>query len=106
LGPRQAAAPRPRAFGLERPPDVPKVPRLRELRELAALSQEELAQQAQVSRATIARAELGKITPHGRTVRRLARALGVAPADLMVPPTPTPPTSPPASHAEPGPPRP
>jgi transcriptional regulator with XRE-family HTH domain len=73
---------------------VPRVPRLRELRELAALSQEELARAAGVSRTTVARAELGLIAPHPSTVRKLARALRRRPADLMVPPAPQPAASP------------
>jgi transcriptional regulator with XRE-family HTH domain len=72
------------------------VPRLRELREQAALSQQELAAAAGVSRTTVARAELGLIVPQPSTVRKLARALGCRPVDLMLPPPlpPLPPSSP------------
>jgi transcriptional regulator with XRE-family HTH domain len=57
--------------------------RLRELRDKASLSQEELAELASVSRTTIAELELGKRTPHPKTRRKLAEALGVEPAELM-----------------------
>jgi DNA-binding XRE family transcriptional regulator len=57
--------------------------RLRELRDKASLSQEELAELAGVSRTTIAELELGKRTPHPKTRRKLAVALGVAPSELM-----------------------
>jgi DNA-binding XRE family transcriptional regulator len=65
---------------------VPPIPRLREVRERAALSQAELARLAGVSRPTITRAEQGRIAPQWATVRKLARALGVTPADLRAPP--------------------
>ena len=58
---------------------------LRRLRGAAYLSQAELAEQAGVSRATIARAELGDYVPQRRTVRALAKALGVPPSALATP---------------------
>jgi len=58
------------------------MPDLRRLRESAALSQRELAQKAGVSRATIAAAELGTRKPHPSTVRKLATALGLHPAEI------------------------
>ena len=64
------------------------------LREQAALSQQELAAAAGVSRTTVARAEAGLIVPQPSTVRKLARALGCRPVDLMLPPTPPPASSP------------
>lgn len=51
--------------------------RLRELREERALSQRALAKLAKVAPATILEAELGRRTPYGVTVRKLATALGV-----------------------------
>jgi transcriptional regulator with XRE-family HTH domain len=59
------------------------VRRLKELRRLRALSQEELADESGVGRATISRIERGEIGAHGRTLRRLAAALGVDVAELM-----------------------
>ena len=59
-----------------------KTSHLRELREHASLSQEELAEQAGVSRATIAELERGKRSPQPKTRRKLAEALGVAPHEL------------------------
>jgi transcriptional regulator with XRE-family HTH domain len=61
--------------------------RLRELRDTASLSQEELAELSGVSRATIAALELGNRKPHPKTRRKLAKALGVEPVELMDPET-------------------
>lgn len=58
---------------------------LRRLRAVRVLSQADLAKIAGVSKPTIARAELGLIVPHPRTIRKLADALGVAPSDLISP---------------------
>jgi transcriptional regulator with XRE-family HTH domain len=63
---------------------VVKLPGLRRQRELAALTQDELAQRAGIHRVTLARLELGG-EAEMRTVRKLAQALGVQPADLMQP---------------------
>jgi transcriptional regulator with XRE-family HTH domain len=54
-----------------------------ELRRLRALSQEELAEASGVGRATISRIERGETGAHGRTLRRLATALGVAVEELV-----------------------
>jgi transcriptional regulator with XRE-family HTH domain len=62
---------------------MPRVPRLRELRELNALSQAELAAAAGVSRGTIINAEAGA-DMYPATVRKIAAALRVAPAELML----------------------
>jgi transcriptional regulator with XRE-family HTH domain len=62
---------------------VVKLARLKRARERAALSQAELARKAGVSRVTVARVEALLDEPQPRTVRKLAQALGVAPADLM-----------------------
>jgi transcriptional regulator with XRE-family HTH domain len=59
-----------------------KTTRLRELRDRASLSQEELAERAGVSRATIADLELGNRKPQPKTRRKLAAALGVEPHEL------------------------
>jgi transcriptional regulator with XRE-family HTH domain len=60
------------------------VPQVRRLRLMRALSQEELAARAGVSRNTVVRAEQGEdIRPS--SVRKLARALGVSPATLQKP---------------------
>jgi transcriptional regulator with XRE-family HTH domain len=62
---------------------VVKLARLKRARERAALSQAELARKAGVSRVTVARVEALLDEPQPRTVRKLAQALGMAPADLM-----------------------
>jgi transcriptional regulator with XRE-family HTH domain len=61
---------------------MPKLPRLRWYRERQALSQEELAQAAGVSRVTITRLEGGE-DAFPQTARKIAAALGVSPAELM-----------------------
>lgn len=63
---------------------VTKTPtRLREHRYRAALSQVELAQLAGIERKTIVRLEQGRGTTWPQTLRKLARALKVKPADLL-----------------------
>gem|GEM_PF-3425545 len=59
------------------------VKKLKELRRLRALSQQELADSAGVGRNTISRIERGESGAHGRTLRRLAGALGVDVAELV-----------------------
>jgi transcriptional regulator with XRE-family HTH domain len=59
------------------------VKRLKELRKLRALSQQELAEAAGVGRNTISRIEREDTGAHGRTLRRLADALGVDVAELV-----------------------
>lgn len=61
---------------------MPKLPRVRWYRERAALSQDELAKKAGVSRVTVVRIEGGEDT-FPSTARKLAEALNVAPSDLM-----------------------
>ena len=57
---------------------------LREARRRAALTQGELADKAGVGITTIVRIETGEITePRVSTLRKLARALGVEPRDLL-----------------------
>ena len=58
--------------------------RLKGLRERKALTQEELAHKAGINRVTLARIETGA-QPYPATVRKLADALGVEPAELMEP---------------------
>ena len=58
------------------------VPHLRELRQKRALSQEELARLSKVSRTTIIKLEAGR-DAWPQTVRKLAKALKVDPADLQ-----------------------
>ena len=60
-----------------------KTNRLRELRERASFSQMELSELSGVSRATIADLELGKRGARPRTRRKLAKALGVEPWELV-----------------------
>lgn len=59
-----------------------KVPRLKALRDKRALSQQELADRSGVSRTTILKLEGGR-NAWPQTVRKLARALGVDPAELQ-----------------------
>ena len=57
--------------------------KLRRLRREAALSQQELARRAGTTQETISRLEQGHHAARGRTLRKLAEALGVEPRDLM-----------------------
>lgn len=50
---------------------------LRELREERDLTMQELATKAGVSVGTVYKAETGRVQPFGRTLHKLARALGV-----------------------------
>ncbi|MCL6437625.1 MAG: helix-turn-helix domain-containing protein [Rubrobacteraceae bacterium] len=59
------------------------VNKLRELRRRRVMSMEELAQKAGVGRNTIWRLENGASGAHPRTIRKLARALGVEPYELI-----------------------
>jgi len=65
--------------------DVVKLPRLRAIRERQALNQRELAQKAGLTPASLSRIEAGIQDPYTSTIRKLATALGVKPADLMGP---------------------
>ena len=63
--------------------------KLRRLRREAVLSQQDLADRASTTQETISRLEKGHHSARGRTLRKLAEALGVEPKALMK----TPPTS-------------
>jgi transcriptional regulator with XRE-family HTH domain len=62
---------------------MPELKRLKKLREARLLTQVELAQRAGVSEATVVRLELGQHPPRFATIKKLATALGVEPAELM-----------------------
>jgi transcriptional regulator with XRE-family HTH domain len=57
--------------------------RLRDLRVRRALTQEELANKADVGTNTVARLERNETEPHMSTLRKLARALNVDPSELI-----------------------
>ena len=57
--------------------------RLRDLRKRSLLTQKELADKSGVGVTTIIRIERNQVEPHGRTIRRLAEALSVAPEELV-----------------------
>ena len=57
--------------------------RLRDLRKRGLLTQRELADKSGVGVTTIIRIERNQVEPHGRTIRRLAEALKVAPEELV-----------------------
>jgi len=57
--------------------------KLRELRRRRVLTLEELAQKANVGRNTIWRLEHGVMGAQPRTIRKLAKALGVEPEELV-----------------------
>jgi transcriptional regulator with XRE-family HTH domain len=62
---------------------VLRMTRLREMRERVSFSQMELSERSGVSRATIANLELGKRGAQPKTRRKLAKALGVEPWELV-----------------------
>lgn len=57
--------------------------RLKDLRIQRALTQEELAEKAGIGKNTVNRMERNLTEPHMSTVRKLADALGVDPAELV-----------------------
>ena len=59
--------------------------RVRELRESRGMTQEQLADKAEMHRDTLARIERGGQSPRGSTQTRLARALGVSVGELYKP---------------------
>jgi transcriptional regulator with XRE-family HTH domain len=56
---------------------------LKRLRTLRALTQTELAEKALITPATVVRIERNQTEPHMSTIRKLAEALGVDPAELV-----------------------
>ena len=56
---------------------------LRRERIRALLTQQELAERAGVGYPTISRIENDHAEPHFRTIRKLAKALGIDPAELV-----------------------
>ena len=56
---------------------------LRAARERALLTQEELAARADVQSLTISRIERDKVEPRYSTIRKLAKALGRDPSELL-----------------------
>jgi transcriptional regulator with XRE-family HTH domain len=52
-------------------------------RERELLTQEELAERAGIGTATLNRIENDRVEPHFRTIRKIARALGVDPKELI-----------------------
>ena len=57
--------------------------RLRELRKRSLLTQEQLAEKSGVGVTTIVRIERNQVEPQGRTIRKLAAALDIEPAELL-----------------------
>ncbi len=57
--------------------------RLRDLRVRRALTQEQLAEKADVGTNTVARLERNETEPHMSTLRKLAVALDVEPSELI-----------------------
>jgi transcriptional regulator with XRE-family HTH domain len=57
--------------------------RLKDLRVRRALTQEELAEKADVGTNTVARLERNETEPHMSTLSKLAQALGVDPSELI-----------------------
>jgi transcriptional regulator with XRE-family HTH domain len=57
--------------------------RLKEIRTRRLLTQEELAEKAGVSAATVVNVERNNQEPHFRTIRKLAQALDVDPTELL-----------------------
>jgi transcriptional regulator with XRE-family HTH domain len=57
--------------------------KLRTLREARFLSHRDLAKRANVSPTTVLNLEAGRVEAQRRTVRKLAEALGVDPAELV-----------------------
>ena len=56
---------------------------LKKERERALLTQQELAERADVGYPTISRIENDHSEPHFRTIRKLAKALGIDPSELV-----------------------
>jgi transcriptional regulator with XRE-family HTH domain len=57
--------------------------KLKQIRTRRLLTQEELAEKAGVSAATVVNVERNNQEPHFRTIRKLAKALAVDPTELL-----------------------
>ncbi len=57
--------------------------KLKDMRKRALLTQHQLADKSGVGVATIIRIERNQVEPQGRTIRKLAEALGVDPHELL-----------------------
>jgi transcriptional regulator with XRE-family HTH domain len=57
--------------------------KLKEIRIQRLLTQEELAEKAGVSAATVVNVERNNQEPHFRTIRKLAKALEIEPTELL-----------------------
>ena len=57
--------------------------KLRDTRKRKLLTQQELAIRAGIGVNTVIRIERNQVDPQGRTIRKLAEALGVAPSELL-----------------------
>ena len=57
--------------------------KLRDVRKRSLMSQRELARRSGVGVTTIVRIERNQVEPHGATIRKLAQALKVDPAELV-----------------------
>ncbi len=57
--------------------------KLRDTRKRKLLTQHELAIRAGIGVNTVIRIERNQVDPQGRTIRKLAEALGVAPSELL-----------------------
>ena len=57
--------------------------KLKQIRTRRLLTQEELAEKASVSAATVVNVERNNQEPHFRTIRKLAKALDVDPTELL-----------------------
>ncbi len=57
--------------------------KVRETRKRKLLTQQELADRAGIGVNTVIRIERNQVDPQGRTIRKLADALGVAPSELL-----------------------
>jgi DNA-binding XRE family transcriptional regulator len=58
--------------------------RIEEVRKRQVVSQMELAERSGVARSTIIAIEAGAVDPRPSTVKKLARALGVEPSELVI----------------------
>jgi transcriptional regulator with XRE-family HTH domain len=57
--------------------------KLKEVRTRRLLTQEELAEKAGISAATVVNVERNNQEPHFRTIRKLAKALDIDPTELL-----------------------